>query len=184
MLLKIGRRPDHGFDEPLGLLGDCHRRIEHFLAVLISISNRFGSDTLDVKSREQFETALQYFSTAAPRHTADEEESLFPRLAAAFDANLQKTLEIVRRLERDHADATELHAVVDRLGRQWLEAGALSAGDALSLREAVEQLDSLYKAHIAIEDQYLFPAAADILSGDDLRDIGQEMARRRSVPGR
>ena len=33
--LQIGAAPDHDFDEPLGLLSDCHRRIEHFLDILI-----------------------------------------------------------------------------------------------------------------------------------------------------
>ena len=184
MFLRIGQRPDHGFDEPLGLLRDCHRRIEHFLSVLNSIAGQFAGGRLDTRSREQFEGALRYFSTAAPRHTADEEQSLFPRLAAAPDPSSRKAVEIVRRLERDHADAAALHATVDRLGQQWLQTGALPAGDAASLREAVERLDSLYKSHIAVEDQQLFPAAAAVLSPDDLRDIGQEMARRRSVPAR
>lgn len=40
MLIKIGHRPDHGFDEPLGLLSDCHRRIEHFLRVLTAIEEQ------------------------------------------------------------------------------------------------------------------------------------------------
>jgi hemerythrin-like domain-containing protein len=179
MFLKIGQRPDHGFDEPLGLLRDCHRRIEHFLSVLMSISSQHAGEHLDTRSREQLEGALRYFATAAPRHTADEEQSLFPRLAAAHDPNSRKAIELVQRLECDHTDASVLHATVDRLGRQWLQAGALPAGDAMSLREAVERLDSLYKSHIAVEDQQLFPAAAGLLSADDLRDIGQEMARRR-----
>ena len=38
MPIQIGQRADHGFDEPLGLLSDCHRRIEHFLRVLSTIS--------------------------------------------------------------------------------------------------------------------------------------------------
>jgi len=38
MPLQIGQRPDHGFAQPLGLLSDCHRRIEHFLRVLLAIN--------------------------------------------------------------------------------------------------------------------------------------------------
>jgi hypothetical protein len=40
MPFPIGRRPDHGFDEPLGLLSDCHRRIEDFLQVLITLAEQ------------------------------------------------------------------------------------------------------------------------------------------------
>jgi hypothetical protein len=40
MPLQIGARTAHGFHEPLGLLGDCHRRIEHFLRVLVAVERR------------------------------------------------------------------------------------------------------------------------------------------------
>jgi hypothetical protein len=35
---------------------------------------------LNEEQRGAFEAALRYFREAAPKHTADEEESLFPRL--------------------------------------------------------------------------------------------------------
>jgi len=40
MYLKVGQRSDHGFDEPLGLLSDCHRRIERFLKTLAAITDQ------------------------------------------------------------------------------------------------------------------------------------------------
>jgi hypothetical protein len=39
MAIQIGQRPDHDFHEPLGLLSDCHRRIEHFLRVFIAVDS-------------------------------------------------------------------------------------------------------------------------------------------------
>jgi hypothetical protein len=30
MAIQIGAKPDNGFDDPIGMLKDCHRRIEHF----------------------------------------------------------------------------------------------------------------------------------------------------------
>jgi len=41
-------------------------------------------------------------------------------------------------------------------------------------------LTSIYAAHIAIEDNEVFPAAAQILSKDDISEIGLEMMARRS----
>src|SRR5579871_539064 len=98
MLIKIGQRPDHSFDEPLGLLSDCHRRIEHFLRVLETLAAR-DDRALTVAERTDLRTALAYFATAAPRHTADEEQSLFPRLRASADAGARSAVEIVERLE-------------------------------------------------------------------------------------
>ena len=43
MPISIGARPQSGFDDPLGLLSDCHRRIESFLGVLIRVVDRAGA---------------------------------------------------------------------------------------------------------------------------------------------
>ena len=37
--MKIGAGPEHGFEEPLALLSDCHRRIERFLGVLAHVAD-------------------------------------------------------------------------------------------------------------------------------------------------
>src|SRR5204863_20792 len=72
MPIRIGQPVDHSFDEPLGLLSDCHRRIEYFLHVLLTLADQ-PSHTLTREQKMQAEEALWYFETAAPRHTADEE---------------------------------------------------------------------------------------------------------------
>jgi hemerythrin-like domain-containing protein len=180
MLLKIGHRPDHDFHEPLGLLSDCHRRIEHFLAVLTTIAHQAGGGQLADAQRAQLDAAATYFVTAAPRHTADEEDSLFPRLRASLDPAATAALDLVDRLEDDHAAATEDHEVVERLVRRWLADGNLSAADVQQLHDRLEQLTSMYTTHIAVEDNEVFPAAAQILSKDDIGEIGQEMMARRS----
>jgi hypothetical protein len=48
MPLQIGAAPDHDFDEPLGLLSDSHRRIEHFLDILIETERHAAVRTPDV----------------------------------------------------------------------------------------------------------------------------------------
>ena len=59
-------------------MSDCHRRIERFLTVLVRVAER-GS--LEGEARGAFEAALRYFRDAAPKHTADEEESLIEATA-------------------------------------------------------------------------------------------------------
>ena len=44
MAVQLGAKPEHSFDEPLGLLSDCHRRIEKFLDVMIRVLERSGRD--------------------------------------------------------------------------------------------------------------------------------------------
>jgi hemerythrin-like domain-containing protein len=181
MLIRIGQRPDHAFDEPLGLLSDCHRRIEHFLHVLEVVAARSSGDALATAERKDLEAAVTYFAQAAPRHTADEEQSLFPRLRASNDPAALDALATVERLERDHEVADAHHAAVDGLVREWLAAGALPPARLSELRDRLAALRAIYEPHIAVEDRELFPAAGRLLSKDDVAAIGREMAERRSL---
>lgn len=99
MPLRIGQRPDRGFDEPLGLLSDCHRRIEHFLQVFVTVAAGAAGGALTAAQRDALEGALRYFEVAAPKHTADEEESLFPRLREANDPGVRDALDVLAELE-------------------------------------------------------------------------------------
>src|SRR5437016_13096395 len=110
MPIRIGQRPDHGFAEPLGLLSDCHRRIEHFLRVLLAIDHEAAGGPLTTGLRTELEAALRYFATAAPKHTADEEESLFPRLRATADPAINQALGLLDRLEQDHDELEQHHS--------------------------------------------------------------------------
>jgi len=178
MPIRIGGRPDSSFADPLGLLTDCHRRIERFLRVLVRVAERAGSP-LGVEERSALETALRYFREAAPKHTADEEESLFPRLRARQDGAVSELLARVEALEREHIRAEKGHQEVDRLGRAWLEKGALAPEEAARLRVLLAELEQLYRSHIAVEDDEVFPAAAKVLAAEERRAIGREMAARR-----
>jgi hemerythrin-like domain-containing protein len=155
-------------------------RIEHFLDVLVMVHAQTGGGSLTALQRKQLEGAIRYFSTAAPRHTADEEQSLFPKLRASHDPAAGAVLEILDRLEHDHDDADVRHREVDRLGRAWLDHGTLPASDADALHDHLQALKALYDVHIRIEDRELFPAAGRVLTPGELEAIGQEMAARRS----
>ncbi len=181
MALQIGQRVDHGFDEPLGLLSDCHRRIEHFLWVLATVAADAAGGPLTPAYRTALEGALRYFAVAAPKHTADEEVSLFPRLRTSGDPAAAAALAALDRLERDHDEADGHHAAVEHLVRRWIADDRLSAADREQLRDRLARLQHLYQQHIAVEDQQVFPAAARALDRAAIERIGEEMAARRQV---
>jgi hemerythrin-like domain-containing protein len=181
MPLQIGQRPDHGFDEPLGLLSDCHRRIELFLRVLVTVATDAAGGPLTAASRRALEAAVRYFTVAAPKHTADEEVSLFPRLRQSRDPALGEAFASLDRLEHDHDEAEAHHAAVDELVRQWLANDRLAQTDFAQLRDRLTRLESLYQQHIRIEDEEVFPAAARALDHGHIEQIGSEMAARRHV---
>ena len=172
MPVQIGRR-ESDFTHPLGLLSDCHRRIERFLNVLLTLSRTRAGSALDSAESASLRAALDYFRDAAPEHTADEEESLFPRMRAAG------ALAELDHLESDHAAAAAAHAEVDALGSRWLDAGSLPAESATRLADLLLQLDETYRRHIALEDSEIFPAAGRVLSREQLAEVGREMENRR-----
>lgn len=181
MPIQIGQRVDHGFDEPLGLLSDCHRRIEHFLRVLATVAKEAAGGPLTPSYRSALEGGLRYFAVAAPRHTADEEISLFPRLRSSSDPALARALSSLGRLEHDHEEAKVHHAAVDDLLRQWLANDRLPQSDVEQLEARLRCLQSLYEQHIKVEDEEVFPAAARALDRTQVEQIGEEMAARRQV---
>jgi hemerythrin-like domain-containing protein len=181
MPIQIGQRVDHGFDEPLGLLSDCHRRIEHFLGVLATVVTKAAGGPLTPALRSALEGAVRYFTDAAPKHTADEEVSLFPRLRQSGDPTLVETFASLDKLEHDHHEAEAHHEAVNELVRQWLATDRLSETDLAQLRDRLARLKELYQQHIRIEDEEVFPAAARTLDRTQIVEIGFEMAARRQV---
>jgi len=178
MPLQIGQPLDHDFDEPLGLLTDCHRRIEYFLNVLLTLTHKV-KQPLTPDQWKDLESAVNYFAFAAPRHTADEEQSLFPRLRSIDDPRAAQALECMETLEHEHELAAAHHEAADRFCRRWLDHGFLSDADMRNLQDRLAELQSIYREHIAIEDGWLFPVAAQLLSDQEVLDIGREMAARR-----
>ena len=76
MPIQIGAKRESSFTDPIGLLGDPHRRVERFLAVLIHVAEQAHGEPFTGEQRTAWDTALRYFREAAPKHAADEEESL------------------------------------------------------------------------------------------------------------
>ena len=181
MPIVIGAKPERSFADPIGLLTDCHRRIERFLSVLAQVSAQAGGGQLTNEQRTALDKALLYFREAAPKHTADEEQTLFPRLRSLECPAVSAILARVDALETQHAEAEQSHAEIDRLGRTWLAAGSLPPADATRLSALIAGLMDLYRGHIAIEESEVFPVAVAQISEFERQAMGGEMAARRGL---
>ena len=179
MHVQIGAKTPR-FSDPTALLSDCHRRIEMFLGSLQRVAQIIDSP-LSADARSALETALRYFHEAAPKHTQDEEESLFPRLRLIHRPDIESALSTLKALEDDHRHANALHTEVHRLGTQCLGTGHLPRREADRFRKAVNDLASIYGEHIRIEDSVVFPAAQRALSSFQKSAIASEMAFRRKL---
>ncbi len=179
MPVQIGAKA-HEFSDPTGLLSDCHRRIEMFLRSLHRVAVVIDHP-LTEDAGTALESALRYFRDAAPKHTADEGESLFPRLRQITHPEVQFAIERLEPLERDHLLAGTLHARVEELGQKCLATGGLSVEEARRFRESVASLTSIYEQHIRVEDELVFPVAQRMLPSSEKTVIATEMAARRNL---
>lgn len=181
MPIAIGAKPESNFDDPIGMLSDCHRRIERFLGVLIAVAGQARGNELTGDQRTSFTNALRYFQESAPKHTADEEESLFPRMRRAGEDQTLAVLAQIDELRRDHIRAEMNHQEVYRLAQAWLQRGRLESEEVSRLAALLSELREMYERHIAVEDHEVFPCAAELLSKDDQLELGLEMAQRRGL---
>lgn len=179
MLMQIGQKPESDFSEPIGMLEDCHKRILYFMGVLAGLAVSGGPGPLTASERDSLGRALRYFREAAPRHNADEEESLFPELR--HHSETTAVLEQMAALEADHRWVETQHAEIDAIGSGWLEEGTIREDERVRLRGIVQPLMLFYKHHIAIEEEEVFPMARKILSDTERRKVGEEMAKRRGL---
>jgi hemerythrin-like domain-containing protein len=179
--VRIGEEPENFFTNPLGLLNDCHRRIENFLDVLIKVTTQAHNGALNDEQRSALEVSLRYFKEAAPKHTEDEEESLFPRMRRVANPQVKAVLTELDALERDHKMVKGWHKEVERLGREWLHEGRLPVQRIGRMAKVLEVLSTVYRRHIEFEEARVFPLAAESLDPSEIEAIGQEMAARRNI---
>ncbi len=158
------------FSDPLGLLRACHERILQHCATLERLVEHLRAHGVDAEARTAAGKIHHYFSTAGQHHHQDEEQDLFPRLARQS----LKLADLVHRLRQDHA----------RMDALWQQLGPLLAAPARiddldAFAALVADFAALYRSHIARENADLLEMARHILSSDEVKKLGKQMAERR-----
>lgn len=175
---SAGSAPGVGFDDPLVLLAQCHRRVEQQCATLTRLVPHLIQHGSDEAAREAAAAVLRYFCSAAVLHHADEEQDLLPALLESVGGSDASCLrDMAERLLSDH----------DRLAVRWAPLRQaltrIAAGETLTLDASqVAEFGRLYAEHIAFEESQLLPMAQRLLSAQALQAMGTAMRERRS-PG-
>lgn len=173
--------PDFG--DPLGLLVHCHEKIEWHLGSLERVAEvvRAGVHSTLPAAFAAADRATAHFAIHGVKHTEDEEVSLFPRLRERGGAAGREVLAAVADMESQHRAAERLHTELDPFLAAMPRDGSAVANDVDRLSEIVALLCALYRPHLHLENDLIFPVAAWVLSEADIRQIGVEMyARRRT----
>jgi iron-sulfur cluster repair protein YtfE (RIC family) len=114
-----------------------------------------------------------------PRHRADEEDGLFPLLpppAAAAGENLDAVLDaLIAEHRKDEAAAAEL---IDELARM---VGDRRPEQPDHLGLGLHHLACCLSRHAVWEDLTVMPAAARLLTPDDIGELGRILARHRGI---
>ena len=180
MLVTIGKKTESDFDDPVGMLRDCHKRIIYFVGALAFAAKKFNGLPLPHDVRSTVLSSLRYFHEAAPNHNADEEQSLFPRMRTSIGPEEYAAV-LMQSLEGEHRWAESQHEVADNLFRIWISNGCIGEEESETLVSTLTQLQEFYAEHIRHEEVTIFPLAEDSLSTTQVASIGVEMATRRGV---
>lgn len=176
------RLPMEGFAQPLLLWGACHQRGQRVALLLQRLFEHLELHGPSDATRVTAAEVRRYLVEAAPRHHADEDVDLFPRLRRQIDARGKcipeagRAVEALDVLERDHV----------RLEDQWqrVQAALVHAETAVPTLEHCAIADEFaggFITHHEIEDQLITPVAERALTGEDLAAIGAAMAARRGT---
>lgn len=164
------------FEEPHAMLMACHQRVLRMCTLLEKLYQHAALHGADAQARQAAADVMRYFDLAGPEHHEDEERHLFPRML--FSADTRQTA-LARTLHEQHLHMSTLwqqlrpllHAVVEGDAQRLLADAPL-----------VNEWATLYRAHVALEEDHAYPDAFALMTAEDIRHMGAEMALRRS-PG-
>ena len=172
-VIDLHAGPAAGFDKPFEMLDACHQRVERMLVLIERLATHLPVHGADAQAQQAARDVMRYFDLAAPQHHEDEERHVLPVLRELGHAALAD------RIAQEH------QAMAAAWARMRALLAAVEQGRAPGERDDMETeacaLVALYSEHIALEETRAFPLARAAVTGDALRVMGTEMARRRGA---
>ncbi len=169
------------FTKPLDVLFQCHQKIAANLEALRrateALRNPEKSALPDLFNT--INTVFTHFATAGIKHTADEEQSLFPRMRVYKTQIVSDVFAVVDQLEDQHKRAESIEKSLSQVFNRMLADDELDSNKVELFGDLSESIYDLYRPHIQMENEFVFPAAGKILSQEELLEVGKEMYQRR-----
>ena len=168
--------PGAGFEEPFEMLEACHQRVHRMLDLMQRLAAHLREAGADADAQQAARDVMRYFDLAAPAHHEDEERHVLPRLRQDGQAALAE------RLHDEHTRMSTTWATV-RADLQRVAEGRWQAAELDAAAARWQAMAALYRAHIEAEEGAAYPAVRDAIDAAARHEMGDEMARRRGLPG-
>jgi hemerythrin-like domain-containing protein len=161
-------------EDAVDLLTGCHHRIRHFTGVAAKLAHAQG-DTPD-EIAQAAAGIYRYFTVSLPLHEADEEKTLRPRLEAVADDKVNHAL--LAMCDQHQAIEELLERLLPLIVMVKNNPETLHAvgGEMCSITNA---LDEIFRAHLQLEEEVIFPAVRTSLPEDTRAGMLREMQGRR-----
>lgn len=161
-------------EDAVDLLLGCHQRIRHFTGVAVKLAHAQGATPNEVAQAAA--GVHRYYSVSLPLHEADEELTLHPQAGAVADDQVSQALLAMH----------DQHQAIDELIERLLpllmmvennpDTLAAVGGEMCSITKA---LDEMFRAHLQMEEEVIFPAIRGALPETTQNEILREMRQRR-----
>ena len=168
--------PGAGFEEPFEMLEACHQRVHRMLGLLQRLAAHLRESGADANAQQAARDVMRYFDLAAPAHHEDEERHVLPRLRQGDQAVLAD------RLHDEHARMATTWAAV-RADLVRVAEGGWQATELDAAAARWQAMAALYAGHIEAEESAAYPTVRKSADAAALHAMGDEMARRRGLPG-
>lgn len=168
-------KPQTKTEDAVDLLTGCHDRIRHFTGVAVKLAHAHGA------TREEIVQAAagvhRYYSVSLPLHEADEEQTLRPRLEAISDEKVRHALLAMSDQHMAIDDLLERLLPLLVMVRNNPDALAAAGGEMCAITKA---LDEMFRAHLQMEEEVIFPAIRTSLPAAMQSEMVREMQARRA----
>lgn len=177
MLTPLGKKA-RPVKEPdaVDLLLECHDRIRRFTRLATWLAH--ADDAPSVAVKETAESVLRYFTEALPRHSADEDRSIAPRLSARrIPATVAAAVE---SMTRQHGTLEETLTLLIPMWRALAADPSSISKHTAAMEPLVDRLRGLWDVHLHLEEAIVFPAIRANLTPNAMNEVLAEMRARRS----
>jgi hemerythrin-like domain-containing protein len=172
------RSPSAGWENPFDMLRACHEKVQRMLRLLLRLQSYLRTQGNDAQAQQAAVDCMRYFDLAAPLHHQDEELHVFPMTAVAEDKSVR---DASAQLIAQHRAMESAWSTLRSDLLILVQAEPPSTGFSNLNEGSVAAFVALYKQHIAIEEDLIYPYVELQASPQDILHMGREMAARRGA---